>query len=146
MIVMSYIVKDYMEKDVPTIADTATVTEAAKKMTKAGKGFLIILKGGQPCGIVTERDFVQKVIASESDPKKVPISQIMSSPLITVDPDEDLLKASETMRKNNVRRLPVVRESIIYGVVTARDIALHCGDYVDRTVRDIIRWTAPLGI
>ena len=146
MIVMSYIVKDYMEKDVPTIADTATVTEAAKKMTKAGKGFLIILKGGQPCGIVTERDFVQKVIASESDPKKVPISQIMSSPLITVDPDEDLLKASETMRKNNVRRLPVVREGIIYGVVTARDIALHCGDYVDRTVRDIVRWTAPLGI
>jgi len=143
---MSYTVKDYMEKDVPTLGDTATVTEAAKKMAKAGKGFLVILKEGQPSGIVTEHDFVQKVIAKELDPKKLLIGQIMSTPLITIDPDEDLLKASQVMRENNVRRLPVVRDDIIYGIITANDIALHCGDYVDKTVRDIVRWTTPLGL
>jgi CBS domain-containing protein len=143
---MSYLVKSYMEKDVPTIGDTATVTEAAKGMAKSDKGFLVILKEGRPSGIVTEHDFVQKVLALELDPKNIPINQIMSSPLISVGPDEDLLTASQLMRERNVRRLPVVKDGIIYGIITAQDIALHCGDYVDKTVRDIIRWTAPLGI
>ena len=143
---MAYSVKSYMEKEVPTIGDTATTTEAAKTMADTGRGFLVVLTGGKPSGIVTEKDFVEKVIASELDPKTLQVGQIMSSPLITVDPDEDLLKASELMKKHGVRRLPVVRDGIIYGIITAKDIASHCGDYVDRSVRDILRWTAPLGL
>ena len=143
---MSYIVKDYMEKDVPTIGDTATVTEAAKMMSDLGKGFLVVLKGGMPGGIVTEEDFVKKVLASDLDPKTLSVGQIMSSPLITINPDEDLLKASQLMKEHEVRRLPVVKDGIIYGVITAMDIATHCGNYVDKSVRDIIRWTAPLGL
>jgi CBS domain-containing protein len=146
MIVMSYTVKAYMDKEVPTIGDTSTVTEAAKAMTEADKGFLVILRGGKPSGIVTEKDFVEKVVARELDPKKMQIGQIMSSPPITIDPDEDLLKASQLMREHDIRRLPVVKEGIICGVITASGIASHCGDYVDKSVRDIIRWTAPLGL
>jgi CBS domain-containing protein len=115
-------------------------------MSELNKGFLVVLKGGMPGGIVTEEDFVKKVLARELDPKTLSVSQIMSSPLITVDPDEDLLKASQLMKEHEIRRLPVVREGIIYGVVTAMDIATHCGNYVDKSVRDIIRWTAPLGL
>lgn len=143
---MSYLVKSYMEKDVPTITDSATVVEAAKAMTKSDKGFLVILSGGQPSGIVTEHDFVHKILALELDPKIVLIGQIMSSPLVSIDPDADLLKASQLMHDYNIRRLPVVKDSIIYGIITSEDIATHCGDYVDKTVRDIIRWTAPLGM
>ena len=47
------------------------------------------------------------------------------------------------MRKNNVRRLPVVRDGIIYGVLTAQDIAQHCGDYVSKSIRDMLRWSQP---
>jgi CBS domain-containing protein len=143
---MSYIVKDYMEKDVPTIGDSVTVTEAAKMMSELGKGFLVVLKSGMPGGIVTEEDFVKKVLASDLDPKTLSVGHIMSSPLITIDPDEDLLKASQLMKEHEIRRLPVVRDGIIYGVITAMDIATHCGNYVDKSVRDIIRWTAPLGL
>jgi len=143
---MSYIVKDYMEKAVPTIGDSVTVTEAAKMMSEQGKGFLVVLMGGMPGGIVTEEDFVKKVLAGDLDPKTLSVGQIMSSPLITIDPDEDLLKASQLMKEHEVRRLPVVRDGIIYGVITAMDIATHCGNYVDKSVRDIIRWTAPLGL
>ena len=135
-----------MEKDVPTIGDTATVTEAAKMMSELGKGFLVVLKGGMPGGIVTEEDFVKKVLASDLDPKTLSVGQIMSSPLITINPDEDLLKASQLMKEHEVRRLPVDKDGIIYGVITAMDIATHCGNYVDKSVRDIIRWTAPLGL
>jgi CBS domain-containing protein len=135
-----------MEKDVPTITDSVTVVEAAKAITESDKGFLIILSGGQPKGIVTEYDFVHKILALELDPKMILISQIMSSPLVSIDPDADLLKASQLMHENNVKRLPVIKDDIIYGIITSEDIATRCGDYVDKTVRDIIRWTAPLGI
>ena len=60
--------------------------------------------------------------------------------------DDDLLKVSKLMSERDVRKLLVVKDDIIYGIITAKDIAQRCGDYVDRSVRDIIRWTAPLGI
>lgn len=50
------------------------------------------------------------------------------------------------VQEKNIRRLPGVKEGIIYGIVISRDIATYCGEYVDRAVRDIVRWTAPLGI
>ena len=143
---MSYVVKNYMVKEVPTIEDTVSVTEAAKVMNKAGRGFLIILQNLHPVGIVTEHDFVNKVIADDKDPAKTTVGSIMSSPLITVDPDEDLLKASELMQKSNIERLPVVREGIIYGILTASDIAKGCSIYVDKATREIARWSMPLGV
>lgn len=134
-----------MKKEVPTTEDKSSVSEAAKTMIKSSRGFLIVLKEGKPEGIVTEHDFVEKVIAKELDPSKVIISGIMSSPIITIDPDEDLLKASELMKKHNIRRLPVVKDGIIYGVLTTRDVSQQVREYVDKSVRDIIRWV-PLGL
>ncbi len=142
---MSTLVKYYMKKEVPTTEDKSSVTEAAKTMIKSSRGFLIVLKDGKPTGIVTEHDFVEKVIAKELDPSKVIISEIMSFPIITIDPDEDLLKASELMKKHNIRRLPVVKDGIIYGVLTTRDVSQQVREYVDKSVRDIIRWV-PLGL
>ena len=143
---MSYSIKSYMEKEVQTISGEVTITQAAKAMTEKQSSYLIILQEGKPTGIVTERDFVNKVIAEEIDPTTTNVVNIMTTPLITVDPDEDLLKASEIMRKHGVKKLPVVRNEIIYGIITAEDIANKCGTYVDKTIKDIIRWTAPLGI
>lgn len=143
---MSYLVKSYMKKDIPTIEHHISVTEAAKAMSKTGRGYIIILKNRQPVGIVTEHDFVNKIIVRELDPAKVSVGEIMSSPIITVDPDEDLLKASEIMHKHNIRRLPVVKDGIIYGVITARDIAQGAISYVDRATREIIRWSSRFGM
>ena len=142
---MSYLVKQYMRKQVATVAGEVSIVEAASLMQKSGTGFLIVLEKGSPVGIVTEHDFVYKAIAADLDPKKVKVAEIMSSPLVTVDPDEDLLKASEIMQKHNIRKLPVVRGGIIYGILTARDISEHCIDYVNKSVKDVMRWAAPLG-
>ena len=145
---MAYVVKHFMSKEVPTIEEQASVTEAAKVMDKTAdhKGFLLVLKEGRPVGIVTEHDFAKKVLACELDPAKVAVGEIMSSPLITVDPDDDLLKAAEIMKKNDIERLPVVKEGIIYGVLTARIIAQRFSEYVDRSVKDITRWAGSLFI
>lgn len=112
-------------------------------MVKSGRGFLIILREGHPVGIVTEHDFVEKIIARELNPVKTTIGEIMSSPLISVDPDEDLLKASEIMQKHNIRQLPVMKGGIVYGVLTIRDISKGCINYVDKATREILRWAVP---
>lgn len=140
---MTYVVKHFMSKEVPTIEESASVSEAAKVIDNPTdhKGFLIVLKNGSPVGIVTEHDFTKKVLASDLDPATTVVGKIMSSPLITIDPDEDLLKASELLKKNNIERLPVVKEGIIYGVLTAGIIAQSIREYVDRSVKDIIKWT-----
>ena len=142
---MSYTVKNYMNKNVNTIGEDATVTEAAKFMAEKKSDYLIVLKEGKPTGIVTEDDFLTKILAKEANPSSVQVSSVMSKPLITIGPDEDLITAAEAMREHNIRKLPVIRTGIIYGMITATDISSSCGTYVDRSIKDIIRWTAPLG-
>ncbi len=141
-------VKKYMTKEVTTIDYDASVTDAAKIMTvdKDYRGYVIVLQKGKPKGIVTEKDLVNKVIVGGLDPAKTSVSEIMSTPLITVDPEDDLLKASQVMKEQNVRKLIVIRDEIIYGIITAKIISQNVQDYVDRSIRDIVRWTASLGI
>ena len=145
---MSYQVKAYMIKEVNIINFDAVVTEAAKVMAadKNLEGYTFVLKEGKPVGVVTERDIITKVLAEELDPIKTKVSKIMSTPLVTVDPDDDLLKASKLMQENNITKLAVVRDEIIYGIVTAKEIAQRCGEYMDKSIKDIIRWSSPLFI
>jgi CBS domain-containing protein len=131
---MSYYVKDYMDKEFPTLEVEASVVDAAKKLVNENKGYVIVLEKGKPYGIVTELDLVTKILAAEKDPKMVALKQITSTPLITIDPDEDLLKASEMMQARGVKRVAVVKDDIIYGVITSTNIAQKCGDYVNNSV------------
>ena len=142
---MSYYVKDYMDRDFPTIQVEASAVEAAKALNTTKKGYIIVLEKGKPLGIVTEWDLVSKVLAAEKDPKKLSLRQVASTPLITVDPDKDLLEASELMQKNGIKRLPVVKGGVIYGVITSTNIAQKCGEYVNKSVKDVLRWSFPLG-
>jgi CBS domain-containing protein len=142
---MSYYVKDYMEKEFPTLEVEATAVAAAKILDKEKKGYIIVLDKGKPYGIVTEWDLVSKVLATEKDPKTLTLKEIASKPVITIDPDEDLLKASELMQKKDIKRIPVVRSGVIYGVITSTNIAQKCGEYVNKSVKDILRWSFPIG-
>jgi CBS domain-containing protein len=142
---MSYYVKDYMEKEFPTLEVEATVVAAAKILDKEKKGYIIVLDKGKPYGIVTEWDLVSKVLATEKDPKKLTLKEIATKPVVTIDPDEDLLKASELMQKKDIKRLPVVKGGVIYGVITSTNIAQKCGEYVNKSVKDILRWSFPIG-
>jgi len=141
-------VKKYMTKEVTTIDYDSTASEAANLMAtvKVYEGYVIVLQKGKPKGIVTERDLVNKVLVKGLDPTKTSVSEIMSTPLKTVDPEDDLLKATRVMKEQNVRKLIVVRDEIIYGIITAKIISQNVQDYVDRSIRDIIRWTASLGV
>jgi CBS domain-containing protein len=132
-------VKDYMSKEIATIDSGASISEASKVMKEKNAGYLIVLENAQPAGIVTHGDFVNKVLAADKDPATTEVSEVMSAPLITVDPDTAVNETVRAMVKNDVRRLPVVRDGIIYGIFRARDLVRHFNDYEERVTRDIIR-------
>ena len=140
---MSYLVKDFMIKEVNTVGHDETVLDVSKIMAtdQSYKGYAVVLKRGKPVGIVTERDLVNKVMAKNLDPAAISVNQIMSTPLKTIDLEDDLLKASKVMQEHGIRKLVVKRDDILYGILTATNIAQNCSDYVDKSVKDILRWT-----
>ncbi len=133
-------VKDYMRKDIPTISTEASAIEASKTMSTDKVGYVIVLEKGRPVGIVTERDLVLKIMAEDKNPNEVKIIDCMSSPLVTIDPDKSIEEAVEVMKKHGFRRLPVVKETIIYGVFTAKDLVDHFEELEDRLARSLYRF------
>jgi len=132
-------VKDYMDEDIPTVDSEASTLEVAKMMAERHESYFVVLRNSQLAGIVTEGDILRKVIAAERSPSEVKISEIMSSPLVTIGRDEEVSVAAKKMIDHDVRRLPVVRDSILYGVITMRDLAKHFNDYNEKVVKDIFR-------
>jgi len=139
---MSYLVKDYMDKEFPSIEIEASVVDVAKLLTEKIKGYVIVLENGKPFGILTDWDLISKVLAVEKDPKKTPLKQITSTPLITIDSDENLLKASEIMQDKGIKRVPVVKDGVICGVITSINIAQKFGEYVNKSEKDILKWSS----
>lgn len=115
-------VKDLMTENVITIDLSKTVFDAAVLMSEKELGCLIIIDSGMPVGIVTERDFVRRVV-SKKTPLDAKISEIMSKPLITVDQDSSLRDAARLMINSKIRRLPVVKENKLVGILVASDFA-----------------------
>ncbi|KYH41079.1 MAG: signal-transduction protein [Candidatus Bathyarchaeota archaeon B26-2] len=130
---------DIIRRKAITLDEKVSVSEAARIMRDEGEGCAIIMSGDTPVGMITERDITWKVVGGGLDPKAVKVRDVMSAPLVTVDPDTDLAEAAKIMGKHKVRRLAVVRDKEIYGVIKAVDIARHLEDYVDDEIRKILR-------
>ena len=101
-----------------------TVLEAAKLMRETDRGSLVVMKGKIAVGIITERDFVKRVVA-ESLPYDTTISQVMSTPLVLVSSSTPLNKAADIMFEHKIRRLPVVEGGTLVGIVVASDFLSH---------------------
>jgi len=100
-------VKDVMSKDVITAESKETVKKAAEKMAKKNIGCLVITKGKKPYGMLTERDFLRKVIAVRKNYEEIKVEDVMHVPLITVNQDVSIIKACELLQQKSFRRLPV---------------------------------------
>ena len=114
-------VSQVMSKDVLTVEKSTSLQEAAQDMKKSNVGCVIVIENSKPLGIVTERDFVTK-IAAEGRPLFTDISEVMSSPLITINPEETVWEASEIMKEKRIHKLPVKENEQIIGIVTTTDI------------------------
>ena len=117
-------VKDFMTTDVLTIDIHETVQAAAMLMHNQDVGDLVVMDGIKAEGIVTERDLVRRIMA-EKRPLETQVSEIMSSPLITIEEDASLRKAARKMVKYRIRRLPVTRDNVLVGIIATSDFARH---------------------
>jgi signal-transduction protein with cAMP-binding, CBS, and nucleotidyltransferase domain len=132
----STFVNQVMSKNVLTVDKSISLQEAAEKMKKSNIGCVIVMDDINPLGIVTERDFVTKV-AAEGRPLFTEISEVMSSPLITINSEETIWEASETMKEKGIHKLPVKENEQIIGIVTATDIVKLCSLGSDSQMRKI---------
>jgi CBS domain-containing protein len=118
------IVKEIMNEDVKIIEPDATVQEAAQKMTDENSKCLIVTEKGKLVGIVTDWDFVSKVVAKAEDSKGLKVKDIMTKDVIVIGPDTDISEAAEIMVEHNIKKLPVVVGNVLVGIVTPMEIAV----------------------
>ena len=110
-----------MSTKVVTTTTTETVGNALRKMVKQKIGSIVVVEKRKPVGILTERDISIKVAKAQSL-RGLLVKRMMSKPLITVGPSMDIWDAVEQMIRKDIRRLPVIGEGKLIGMVTERDI------------------------
>jgi len=116
-------VKDIMSSPVQTVLEHDSVELAAKKMIANDLGSIIVTDAqGNPVGIITERDIVDRVVAENRVPRKIKAEAAMSRPVRITTPEADIKEAAESMRDHNIRRLAVMDEGRMIGIVSSKDI------------------------
>lgn len=118
-------VSSIMKKNVISIDVSMTVRDAAKMMDDASIGALVVMDGGIAVGIVTERDLVRRVLAKGKEPTTY-IKEIMSSPLVVINPDDSVWELAQLMKTRRIHRVPAVKENRLVGMVTTSDIVKLC--------------------
>ncbi len=121
-------VEKVMNNSVVSVDSSVSASDAAKMMEDTDVGAVIVLENGSPIGIVTDRDFAIKITA-HSYPIDTPVRRIMSSPLISIDSSSDLWMASDLMSARKVRKLPVIDDDKVVGIITSSDIVKHIADH-----------------
>jgi CBS domain-containing protein len=118
-------VLDRKGSNVVTIAIDTTVLEAIDTMSQANIGAAVVVKDGKAAGIFTERDYLRKIALEGRSSRETTMAEVMSSPLITVDPAESTKDAMETMTECRCRHLVVTEEEEMVGIVSLGDLVKH---------------------
>jgi len=128
-----------MEKNVITIDINETANHAANQMKKNDISFLVIIENGKPVGVVSERDFVQKLCINNQNSSDVKISDIMSYKFRWVNPTTKIEDAIQKMLNNNIRRLLILDDEKLVGVITQTDLASYLREklMIDGTIKNI---------
>ncbi len=124
-------VGDIMSTKPITVDPTTPIKQVAEIMAKKNVGSIIVVESETPIGVVTERDIVTRVIAKGLDPEKTIVREVMSQPLITVTPDTDLSEAMRMMSKLKIRRLVVINDGKLVGMITETDILSVAPELID---------------
>lgn len=121
-------IRDLMTSSPASCETSASVVDAARRMAQEDVGPIPVVDGDRLVGIVTDRDIVLRVVAEGRDPSSTTVGEIASTNLETVSPDENLDSALQKMAAGQVRRLPVVEEGRLVGIVAQADVARQGDD------------------
>ena len=132
-------IRDIMQKNVITIEHDKTAHDAACLISEKDISFLVIMKDDVPIGVLTESDFVKRLSARDKKASEVIISEIMSNKFRWVNPETEIEDAIQKMLNNNIRRLLILDDNKLVGVLTQTDLTefLRNKLLVDQTVKNI---------
>ncbi len=138
-------VKEVMTTVVCTVRKNDSVHNLAKRLVDYGVGSAVVIENGTPVGIVTEKDLISKIVARNKVPSEVSVEEVMSQPVITINPNTSLREAARIMMKKGIRRLPVVNNSgELVGIITDNDIlsvSLDLGEFASLLTQDAVGYS-----
>ena len=120
-------VGEFMTTRLVTMDGTDTLTAAAQEMRDSAIGDVIVTNGDDVIGIVTDRDITVRGVAEELNPATTPLNQILTQDVVTVTQYDDAVAAADLMRTYGIRRLPVVEDGKLIGLVSLGDLAVEIG-------------------
>jgi len=115
-------VKEIMRSDVKTARPDSAVSHVVEKMNRFDIGSIVIVQEKRPIGIITERDVLRKVVEHCLDPSICKAKEIMTTPIVTLEENSSVNDAMKLMVGRRIKRLPIVRNQELLGIVTATDL------------------------
>jgi CBS domain-containing protein len=113
---------EHKGREVWTIAPDVTVYEAIKTMSEKNVGALPVVEGSKLVGMISERDYMSKVVLKGKSSKETPVRDIMTCKVVTVGPDHNVSKCMEIVTENHIRHLPVMDGDELLGIVSIGDL------------------------
>ena len=117
--------RDLMTSPAQCLAPEETLVDAARMLSKYDVGSMPVVDEDTLVGVLTDRDIVIKGIAQGKDPAETPVSEIATADVVTVAPDDDAKSVAEVLTEHQIRRVPVVEEGKVLGVISQADVALE---------------------
>lgn len=134
------IVADIMTKDVQTSTENETILNIAKVMQSRRIGSVVVVRSFKPVGIITERDLTYKVVANNVQPKVATARDIMTSPIISIKPNDNVYYALKVMKEQGIKKLIVTNENgELVGIVTQTDMLRFFNQKRKEFVMDAIK-------
>ncbi|HSF27816.1 MAG TPA: CBS domain-containing protein [Nitrosopumilaceae archaeon] len=121
----STFVKDIMKNNVISIDSSMAVKDAAEMMDSSEIGGIIVMENNIATGMITERDIVRRIVAKNKN-YSTKLNEVMSTPLITISPDETVWELAQLMKVKKIHRVPVTSGTRLVGIVTTTDLARVC--------------------
>ncbi|MGB2841235.1 MAG: CBS domain-containing protein [Halobacteriota archaeon] len=125
-------IRDIMSRPIITEDEDAAIIKIAEDMEELGIGSVVITSEGKPTGIITERDIALKVLLKNKRASEVKAKEVMSSPLVTIEPKAAIDEACKLAVKNAIKRLPVVENGVLVGIVSVRNILTLKPEWIKR--------------
>jgi CBS domain-containing protein len=126
-----------MHADVLTVEPAMSALDCARRMAETHKGYAVLLREGRMWGIVTEWDFLAKLVARGGDPASTPVETLATTPVAACDAETPTHEVIERMAREGIRRMVVTRGGQVVGMITAKDVINAFKPYVDRISADI---------
>lgn len=130
---------EHYHRPVATVSPEVTARELADRMKEEGIGSLVVVEGDRPVGIVTDRDLLRRVIVSRRDAESATARDVMSQPLVTARDSDPLQWLIQVMAEHGVRRVPIIRDGVLVGLVSLDDVFAALADEIGAMAEGVRR-------